>query len=172
VVLAAGAWTRSIEGLQPDVNLPVRPVRGQMMSFAWPKGERLLRHVVRGPDAYLVPKADRLVVGATSEERGFERALTGGGLLQLLEGARDLCPALLECNVLETWCGFRPGSRDNQPLLGPTGLPGVFVATGHYRNGIQLTAATLHAMERCLLLGDTSLVHEFQPDRFQTRRRA
>jgi glycine oxidase len=74
--------------------------------------------------------------------------------------------------VLETWCGFRPGSRDNQPLLGPTGLPGVFVATGHYRNGIQLTAATLHAMERCLLLGDTSLVHEFQPDRFQPRRRA
>lgn len=172
VVLAAGAWSRSIEGLQPDVGIPVRPVRGQMMSFAWPKGERLLRHVVRGPDAYLVPKDDRLVVGATSEERGFERALTGGGLLQLLEGARDLCPTLLECNVLETWCGFRPGSRDNQPLLGPTALPGVFVATGHYRNGIQLSAATLHAMERCLLFDDPSLVREFQPDRFQTRRRA
>ncbi len=122
--------------------------------------------MIRGPDAYLVPKADRLVVGATSEERGFDRALTGGGLLQLLEGSRDVCPAVLEFDILETWTGFRPGSRDNLPILGGCDIPGLFYATGHYRNGIQLAAATLDSLPRALSGEPTPELDPFCISRF------
>ncbi len=145
VVLAAGAWVRGIGGIEPAV--PVRPVKGQMLSLhAEPPFE--LRHVVRGPDAYLAPKSDgRLVVGATSEERGFDTSVTAGGLYRLLEGAIAVVPGTEELEVSETWAGLRPASRDHAPLLG-TAAPGVVLATGHYRHGVLLTPVTAGELAR------------------------
>ncbi|MEM1041350.1 MAG: glycine oxidase ThiO [Bacteroidota bacterium] len=139
VVLAAGAWVRSIDGIEPAP--PVRPVKGQMLSLQMERPFEL-RHVVRGPDAYLVPKSDgRLVVGATSEEQGFDTALTAGGLYRLLEAAVEVVPGIEELKVTETWAGLRPASRDHAPLIG-TAAPGVVLAAGHYRHGVLLTPVT------------------------------
>jgi glycine oxidase len=146
VVVASGAWTSLLSGAS---NLPkmFRPVKGQMVALEMPE-DLSLRHVVRGPDTYLVPKADgSLVIGATSEERGFDASLTAGGLYELLRGAYELLPASYEFPVKETWTGFRPGSRDNGPLLGETDVSGLFVVAGHYRNGIQQLPATCEAMK-------------------------
>ena len=139
VVLAAGAWTAGIAGVVPA---PVRPVKGQMLSLRQTDSVRL-GVTVRGPDAYLVPKPDgRLVVGATSEERGHDTAVTAGGLFRLLEGAVAVVPGVEELEVLETWAGLRPASRDHAPVLGRTAAPGVAAATGHYRHGILLAPVT------------------------------
>ena len=136
VVLAAGAWSGAVGGLEPAP--PVRPVKGQALSLRM-TDDLTLRHVVRGPDAYLVPKADgRLVVGATSEERGWDDAVTAGGLFRLLEGAVPLVPGVEEMELVETWVGHRPASRDHAPILGRSGHPGVVYATGQYRHGMLL----------------------------------
>ena len=142
VVVAAGAWSATLDGLAPPP--PVRPVKGQMLSLRQDPSRGLeLRHVVRGPDAYLVPKPDgRLVVGATSEERGDDTAVTAGGLYRLLEGAVTVVPGVEEMDVVETWAGLRPASRDHAPLLGPSEHPGVIYATGHYRHGVLLAPVT------------------------------
>ena len=100
-------------------------------------GKPLLRHVLWGPKGYLVPKADgRLIVGGTVEERGFDPELTAGGVLALLEAAWRALPSIEELPIDELWTGFRPTSRDDAPILGPTPIEGLFVATGHHRNGI------------------------------------
>lgn len=140
VVLAPGAWARTIGGLPAPV--PVRPVKGQMLALRMaPPFE--LRHVVRGPDAYLVPKDDgRLVLGGTSEEMGFDARLTAGGLYRLLEGAVEIVPGVEELEFIETWTGFRPASRDHLPLLGFASAPGVVLAAGHFRHGILLAPVT------------------------------
>lgn len=142
VVLAAGAWSASVDGLEPAP--PVRPVKGQMLSLRLDPERGLdLRHVVRGPDAYLVPKPDgRLVVGATSEEVGEDTAVTAGGIYRVLEGAVEVVPGVEEMEIIETWAGLRPASRDHAPLLGASEHPGVVYATGHYRHGILLAAVT------------------------------
>jgi glycine oxidase len=140
VVLAAGAWLRGIAGLPAPV--PVRPVKGQMLALR-AEAPFALRHVVRTPRAYLVPKADgRLVVGATSEEMGFDVRVTGGGVYRLLEGAVEAVPGVEELPLAETWAGLRPAARDHQPLLGFGAAPGVALAAGHYRHGILLAPVT------------------------------
>ena len=136
VVVAAGAWTAGVGGLEPAP--PVRPVKGQALSVRTTDALRV-RHTLRGPRAYLVPKPDgRLVVGATSEERGHDTAVTAGGLYRLLEGAVRVLPGIEELDVVETWAGLRPASRDHAPLLGRTPSPGVHLATGLYRHGLLL----------------------------------
>jgi glycine oxidase len=153
VVIASGAWTSLLSGAS---NLPkmFRPVKGQMVALEMPD-ELSVQHVVRGPGTYLVPKADgSLVVGATSEERGFDASLTAGGLYELLRGAYEILPASYEFPVKETWTGFRPGSRDNGPLLGETDVNGLFVVAGHYRNGIQQLPATYRAMRKVFAGGE------------------
>lgn len=167
VVVAAGAWARSIDvaGLRPA---PIRPVRGQMLAVRPPVGAPSLRHVVRGLQSYLVPKpSGRMVVGATSEERGFDRVATAGGLFYLLEHARELLPGIDEFELEETWLGFRPGSRDNRPLLGRGAITGLFWAGGHYRNGVQLLPATVQVVTAAVL-GEppTPLAAQFTPARF------
>lgn len=167
VIVAAGAWSRQIEGLDAAIRPPVRPVKGQIIEMQSTRAFDL-RHVVRGPDAYLVPKADgRLLVGATSEEKGFERNVTGGGLYTLLEGAIELVPGIRELPVRDIGVGLRPGTRDNAPLLGPSGAPGILYATGHYRHGILLTPVTAQEIAR---LVQTDTVSEwldpFRPARF------
>lgn len=167
VINAAGAWSRKIDGLEDAVRPPVRPVRGQILEL---EGRPTfdLRHVVRGPDAYLVPKADgRVLVGATSEEKGFEKAVTAGGLYSLLEGAIELVPGIRELTVRTSDVGLRPGTRDNAPLLGPSGAPGVIYATGHYRHGILLTPVTAQEIASLVRTGTVSeWLEPFLPSRF------
>ncbi len=168
VVLAAGAWSREIGGLPPSLAPPVRPIKGQMLALRMDPAAPLVRHVLWLPRGYLVPRLDgRLVIGATVEERGFDGNLTAGGLLALIEGAWRAVPAVEELPVAETWVGFRPGSRDDAPLLGPGGIDGLVIATGHHRNGILLTPVTADAISRYVLTGrlDKSL-QPFSPERF------
>jgi glycine oxidase len=159
VVLAAGAWSAEIAGLPPLARPPVRPIKGQMLSLRMDPSHPLLRHVVWTPRVYLVPRVDgRLIVGATSEERGFDTNLTAGGVFSLLEGAWRALPGVEELPIDEMWVGFRPGSRDDAPMLGPGEIDGLVYATGHHRNGILLTPVTAMAVADFILTGDMAEV--------------
>jgi glycine oxidase len=154
VLLAAGAWSRRIEGLPEALRPPVRPVKGQLIALQMDPAAPLLRHVVWAPKVYLVPRDDgRLILGATVEERGFDERLTAGGMLALLEPAWRALPAIEELPVAECWTGFRPGSRDDAPILGPSGIEGLSIATGHHRNGILLAPITIDCMSRYIATG-------------------
>ena len=173
VVLAAGAWSREIGGIPPAHLPPVRPIKGQMLALRMDPEMPLLRHVMWLPRAgYLVPRLDgRLVVGATVEERGFDDTITAGGLLALIESAWRAVPAIEELPVAETWVGFRPGSRDDAPILGPSGIDRLVMATGHHRNGILLAPITADLISAYLLSGRLSeSVRPFTPERFVTAR--
>jgi glycine oxidase len=155
VVLAAGAWSAEIAGLPRAARPPVRPVKGQMLALRMDAAAPLLRHVVWTPKVYLVPRGDgRLIVGGTVEERGFDASLTAGGILALLEGAWRAVPGIEELAIDEMWAGFRPGSRDDAPMLGPSPVAGLVLATGHHRNGILLTPVTADAVSRYILSGE------------------
>jgi len=134
----------------------------------------LLRHVMWLPrGGYLVPRLDgRLLVGGTVEERGFDDRLTAGGLLALIEGAWRAVPAIEELAVAETWVGFRPGSRDDAPMLGPSGIDRLVIATGHHRNGILLTPITAQLVSDYVLTGRLAAnAQPFTPERFLKVRR-
>ncbi|MFV3074713.1 glycine oxidase ThiO [Niveispirillum fermenti] len=167
VVLAAGAWSRLLPG-QP-VPPPVRPVKGQMMSLAMDPARPLLTHVVWAPKCYLVPRRDgTLIIGATTEEKGFDSQMTAGGVLALLDAAWRALPGVEELPVREMWTGLRPGSRDDAPILGPApGLEGLVLATGHHRNGILLAPVTADAITDLILTGrvDTH-IRPFGAERF------
>jgi glycine oxidase len=174
VVLAAGAWSRTIGGLPSDRRPPVHPVKGQMLSLRMDAAAPLLSHVLWAPGAYLVPRRDgRLLVGATVEEKGFDETITAGGMLTLLEAAWRAVPAVEELPIEEIWAGHRPGSRDDAPIVGPGPLEGLFYATGHHRNGILLAPVTADAMARLVL--DDILEPAIKPfclDRFLPARAA
>jgi glycine oxidase len=174
VVLAAGAWSRSIGGLPPDRRPPVRPVKGQMLSLRMDAVAPLLNHVLWAPGAYLVPRLDgRLIVGGTVEEKGFDRTITAGGMLTLLEAAWRAIPAIEELPIDEIWVGHRPGSRDDAPIIGRAPLDNLFYATGHHRNGILLAPVTADAMAK-LILDDViePAIKPFGLERFQPARAA
>ncbi|PWC54354.1 glycine oxidase [Azospirillum sp. TSO22-1] len=159
VVLAAGAWSRGIEGLPAAGRPPVRPIKGQMLALRMDPAAPLLRHVVWTPTTYLIPRLDgRLVIGATSEERGFNGDLTAGGIFSLLEGVWRAVPGVAELPIDEMWTGFRPGSRDDAPILGTGEVEGLVYATGHHRNGILLAPVTADAIARLILTGETDPV--------------
>jgi glycine oxidase len=154
VVLAAGAWARSIEGLEPELRPPVRPIKGQMLAQRMDPAAPLLSHVLWAPGAYLVPRRDgRLLVGATVEEKGYDASLTAGGMLSLLEAAWRAVPAIEDLPIDEMWVGHRPGSRDDAPILGAGPLDGLVYATGHHRNGILLAPITADTIARLALDG-------------------
>ncbi len=156
VILAAGAWSRKLEGLEPEARPPVRPVKGQMIELRV-KVPFDLTHVIRGSGAYLIPKGDgRLLVGATSEEMGFDMHVTAGGLFRMLEGAWEIVPGIEDLDVTDMWVGLRPASRDHAPLLGNSSAPGIIFATGHYRHGILLTPITAQEIAHLVLQGETS----------------
>jgi glycine oxidase len=173
VVLAAGAWSREIGGVPASLRPPVRPIKGQMLALLMDPAVPLLRHVIWLPRGYLVPRLDgRLIVGGTVEERGFDDRITAGGLLALIEGAWRAVPAIEELAVAETWVGFRPGSRDDAPILGPGGIDQLVVATGHHRNGILLTPITAKTISSYVLTGRVpEIVLPFTPKRFVDPRR-
>jgi glycine oxidase len=154
VVVAAGAWSRALPGLPGAARPPVRPVKGQMLALQMDPAAPLLRHVLWATKSYLTPRRDgRLIVGATVEERGFDARLTAGGVFALLEAAWRPLPAIEELPIVEFWTGFRPTSRDDQPILGPTPVDGLVLATGHHRNGILLAPVTADLVAEFVLRG-------------------
>lgn len=143
VVLATGAWSGQF-GLPFD--LPVRPVKGQILRLQAPPGARL-RHTVRaftdGFEVYLVPReGGEVVVGASVEERGFDDTVTAGAVHDLLRDARRVVPGSSEYTLVECGVGWRPGTPDNAPILGRSPVEGLLLATGHHRNGVLLTPIT------------------------------
>jgi glycine oxidase len=173
VVLAAGSLSGRLPGVPDDVLPPVRPVKGQVLRLTVPRRfapflSRTVRAVVRGSQVYLVPRENgELVIGATTEELGWDTTVTAGGVYELLRDAHELVPGLTELPLTETRAGLRPGSPDNAPLLGPTELPGLLLATGHYRNGVLLTPVTGDAMAHVLATGElTDEARPFTPRRF------
>ncbi|WP_097284323.1 glycine oxidase ThiO [Streptomyces sp. OK228] len=175
VVLAAGSTSGKLPGVPADVLPPVRPVKGQVLRLTVPKRyapflSRTVRAVVRGSQVYLVPRENgELVVGATSEELGWDTTVTAGGVYELLRDAHELVPGITELPLTETRAGLRPGSPDNAPLLGPTALDGLLLATGHYRNGVLLTPVTGDAMAHVLTTGELpEEARPFAPGRFST----
>jgi glycine oxidase len=161
VVVAAGPWSGAF-----GEEARVRPVKGQSLRLRDPAGPGLLDRVVRFGSSYLVPRGDgRYVLGATVEERGFDTAITAGGIHDVLRDASELVPGVLELEIEETIAGLRPGTPDNAPVLGRSPSdPRVVWATGHYRNGVLLAPVTadLVAAE----LAGEAPVHAFGPQRF------
>jgi glycine oxidase len=154
-VLAAGAWSALIAGLPSEVVPPIRPVRGVILRLGTPPDyqrlggvlSRTLRGTVSGAHVYLVPRADgEIVVGATSDEVGYDDRVTAGGVWELLRDARLLLPVTSELTFTEAWSGLRPVTPDNAPLVGASGLPGLILATGHGRNGVLLSPITAEAI--------------------------
>lgn len=172
VLLAAGCWTGAIGGLPPDLLPVVRPVKGQLLRLHVPAAARpLLRHnvrgLVRGSSIYLVPRPDgELVLGATMEEQGFDTTVTAGAVYELLRDARELLPGITELAVTEVIAGLRPATADNAPVLGPTGLAGLLLATGHFRNGVLLAPVTADALAAALAGEEMpEIAAPFTPDR-------
>jgi glycine oxidase len=168
VVLAAGAWSRGIDG--PQWRPPVRPVKGQVLALQMDPTAPLVSHVVCAHNVYMVPRRDgRLIIGATVEEKGFDPALTAGGVLALLEAAWRLVPSIEDLPIAEMWVGHRPGCRDDAPILGPGAISGLIYATGHHRNGILLAPVTASMIARLVLEGVADpAIAPFALDRFTT----
>ncbi|HUZ20201.1 MAG TPA: glycine oxidase ThiO [Acidimicrobiales bacterium] len=176
VVLAAGHASSSVAGLEAADVAPVRPVKGQILRLRARDGVDLLTRTVHGYvqgfSVYLVPRTGgRLVLGATVEERGEDDSVTAGGVYTLLRDATRMLPALDELELVEAVARFRPGSPDNAPVIGPTALGGLVVATGHYRNGILLAPLAAEAVEAVLETGTLpAWAAPFAPGRFAPAR--
>ncbi|MEL7207047.1 MAG: FAD-dependent oxidoreductase, partial [Actinomycetota bacterium] len=172
VVLAAGPWSASIDGVPRAAVPPVRPVKGQILRLQGAAGTppvtANIRGTVRGRHLYVVPRRDgRIVVGATQEEVGFDTSVTAEGIHDLLRDLVDLCPGLAELPLVETSAGLRPGTPDNGPVVGRAGPEGLIVATGHFRHGILLTPVTADAVASLVEGGPVPAeLVPFGPDRF------
>ena len=143
VVIAAGVWSPQLAGLPEADRLPVRPVKGQIMRLHDPAGPGLLQRVIRMGPSYITPRGDgRYVLGATSEERGFDTTVTAGAAFELLRDAAELVPGISELVIDEFAAGLRPGTPDNLPAIGPGSAQGLHWATGHRRGGILLAPVT------------------------------
>jgi glycine oxidase len=168
-VIAAGAWSALLDGIPVDARVPVHPVKGQILRLRDPAGPGLLERVVRFQGGYLVPRGDgRYVLGASMEERGFDRSATAGGVYELLRDAHELVPGVSELEIAELGVGLRPGTPDNTPVIGPAGPEGLTWASGHHRNGILLAPLTAELI-LAVLAGQTPadpLLQACDPKRF------
>jgi glycine oxidase len=166
VVVAAGAWRGAVAGLPAAARFPLRPVKGQIIRLRDPAGPGMLERIVRFEGGYLVPRGDgRYVLGATTEERGFDTAVTAGGMYELLRDAGELVPGINELVVEEMSAGLRPATPDNAPLLGRDDeIEGLVWATGHYRNGVLLAPLTGEIVADAL--DGTAAPAAFSPGRF------
>lgn len=165
-VLAPGAWLgKDFEGVLPACGM--RPVRGQVLRL---RGAPLLDHVIRTPDVYLVPRSDgRLIIGASSEERGFDGSAHAGATYEMLRHAIAAVPDIAELELEEISVGFRPATRDHLPVIGATGTPGLHLCGGHFRNGILLAPGSAAALAASLVAGtDLPGLAPFSPRRFET----
>jgi glycine oxidase len=179
VVLAAGWASASLDGLPPGTAPPLRPVKGQIVRLRPTPATRTaglpaslvgrtVRGIVAGSSVYLVPRPDgELVVGATQEELGADETVTAGGIWQLLRDARTIVPGITELEFAEAVAGLRPGTPDNAPVLGPTALAGLVLATGHFRSGVLLAPVTADLIAGFLTTGTMAApAAAFGPRRF------
>jgi glycine oxidase len=165
VVLSAGWSSSALAGLPADAVPPLRPVKGQIvrlrptaatLAAGLPPSllNRTVRGIVQGSPVYLVPRHDgELVLGATQEEMGADTTVTAGGIWQLLRDARAIVPGVTELEFAEAAAGLRPGTPDNAPVLGPSQLPGLVLATGHFRSGVLLAPVTADLIADQLVKG-------------------
>ncbi len=161
VVLAAGCWSAQIDGVPAALRPPVRPVKGQMISLRQ-SDDVAFGHVVRSTDIYVVPKDDgRLLVGATQEEKGFDKTPTAGEVMRMLERAWEAVPSIYDLPIDSVDVGLRPGSRDHLPIIGATPISDLYYATGHFRHGILLAPLTAYAMSD--LIVDGKMIDELVP---------
>ena len=164
VVAAGGAWSAALGAWAP----PIRPVKGRIVRL---RGAPLAERVVRTPRCYVVSRAGgEIVVGATVEERGFDTAVTAGGVHRLLEAGWEVLPDIEERELVEVRAGLRPCTPDNRPVVGTRGPDGLVWATGHHRNGVLLTPITAIAVRELLLGRDApAAVESCSPARFERR---
>jgi glycine oxidase len=162
-VNCCGAWAREIAGSA----VPTRPRKGQMLAVIAPKCR--LRHVIRSREVYLVPRTDgRILIGATVEDVGFDKNVNPATIQQLHQAAANLVPEIGEGRILEAWAGLRPGSPDDLPIMGASRLPGSFVSTGHFRNGILLAPISAVLMSQFIQGKKTDIdIQAFSPSRFR-----
>jgi glycine oxidase len=182
VVLAAGWRSGALAGLPQEAVPPVRPVKGQILRLrpgpggppGGPPGllSRTVRGIVQGSSVYLVPRdSGELVVGATQEEMGSDTRVTAGGVWELLRDARAIVPGITELELAEAVAGLRPGTPDNAPVLGPAGMPGLVLATGHFRAGVLLAPVTADLISGYLATGELDdRAAPFGPGRFAPAR--
>ena len=155
VVVATGAWSGQAAWLPAPARPPVRPVKGQIIELRAADGSAPCERIVASERVYLVPRpGGRLIAGATTEERGFDSAVTAGGVHELLREAYRLLPDVAEMELVETMAGLRPGTPDNLPLIGLGAVDGLILASGHYRNGILLAPLTGEAVAELLDEGE------------------
>jgi glycine oxidase len=168
VVVAAGSWSGLVDGagVSPAV---VRPARGQLVAIE--TRPPLFRHVVAAPGGYLVPRRDGTVLaGSTVEMAGFRKEVTVGGMAAILTLAKTVFPALADAPVTASWSNFRPFTEDHLPVLGATGVRGLVLATGHFRNGILLAPITAQAIAELVATGRAPVdLSPFAVDRFAMR---
>jgi glycine oxidase len=164
VVNCAGAWS----GQMAPHKFPTRPVKGQMLCLISPS-RSLLKHVIRAPEAYLIPRSDgRILVGTTTEEAGFDKTTDVATIQRLRRAAISLIPELRNAKILEDWAGLRPGTPDALPFLGETSTPGYYAATGHFRDGILLAPITARIMGDVIAGKNCGYdLAAFSPGRFQ-----
>jgi glycine oxidase len=166
-VIAAGSWSRRVRIANAPA-LPVRPVRGQLLQLHWCESDQP-RRVIWGPDCYVVPWADgSVLVGATMEDVGFDEGTTVGGVQALTSAVSDLLPHASGARLEQVRVGLRPALPDGLPAIGPFATaPNVIAATGHFRNGVLLSALTATVVSRLVLEGEPDEIFEFTtPDRF------
>jgi glycine oxidase len=165
VVVAAGTWSSHL--LEPlGLHVDVTPARGQMVAL---KGDLSINRVLHSSEVYVVPRRDgRILIGATVEYAGFRKAVTPDGIRRLLNAAVSLAPGLRQMEIHEMWSGLRPDTIDHLPIIGATGTDNLFVATGHFRNGILLAPITASAIERVFSSGVLDLAQPFGIGRFDS----
>lgn len=166
-VLAAGCWSGKISGLPVELTPRVRPVKGQIVALKTDPSYEFA-HVIRAPDAYVLPKGDgRVLIGATEEEMGFDTTATAGPVMRLIERAWEAVPSIYDLVIESIDVGLRPGTRDHEPLLGTSGVDDLILATGHYRHGILLAPVTAQAVCDALNGVDApAWLVPFSPSRF------
>lgn len=165
VVIAAGSWSGRLS--MGAAAAPVRPIRGQLLHLRL--AEPVASRIIWGTRAYVVPWQDgRVLVGATSEDVGFDESATTAGVQDLLEGATELLPSLRTARFEEVRVGLRPATADELPVIGPSStMPGLYYATGHYRNGVLLAPLTALMLADLIVDGrQRSELELVRPDRF------
>lgn len=167
-IVAAGCFSAGIEGVAAYA--PVRPAKGQMVALR--ADEVKMRRVLWAEHVYLVPRNDgRILAGATVEYVGFDKRTTAGGIEKILSAAIELAPGLANARMEETWAGLRPDCPDHLPILGPTDLDGLLMATGHFRSGILLAPITARLIREWITEQQVSVDWDrFSPLRFQLER--
>jgi glycine oxidase len=167
IVLACGAWTNLIGGIAQEDLPPVKPAKGQMMACEPPSSVSLPRAPIWSEAVYLVPRKERLFIGATVEDAGIDTSVSREARDFLLQAATLLIPTLGSWRVAEMWAGLRPRTPDDAPVLGPAALEGLYVASGQFRNGILFAPAVAERLRQLILEGaENSSGNAFDPRRF------